>query len=659
MNASTGSAAHQAPTFMRTISNVYKTLTGRYPRLFEQETAKTMERAYEAVLANAEQPCYETVSCATGAGKTKAAEALIAHVAPEPVTFVIKEIREIDTVYRELVEVLPDFVSVAMWDSIHRRGASRSAVTDKEREMGRKIAAQFTAEEAAQADVLITTHDKWKSSVEGSGDVWVTSRNGQPKLVIVDEDPDLERTYLLQPENVSELMSVLSDVTLEEARSYGFCDHHAVVPTLEAVHQRMMAVKKPGARPTLSSTTDLVGPDDLRQVNTITDEELKTRLAVLEPDAFKRLARLERLRDTVRFLQAAAEGRVFYSQDGTPAFHAYALMVPPQPRTIVLDGTADINGLFSVSSHVHVIDTDVTPDYSALELNYVIPPAEFRGKLKPTKAFRARWTAQPLMEWFFQDLLLPNTEAGDKVLVYAKKRLLEFDLQREYDESHSPDPYKIEIEGRTIWFCHFGSGRGSNRWKECNVYFRVGEFYPKKAVTLSKACSIDGGRRLSDHELRDLSSGTTRHELYELARDTHLMVHNKQETARTCIRQLDDHGRCAPAKAFMVDSDLALLSKYLERMYPGAAPYRVVDFRQDTDTGQGTGPQRIMDYLLTTEALLVSFKELAEACGVAMPHVGRFLAKADTKAILGSRGWRYSTLKAETGGGRGKCLTRR
>jgi len=46
------------------------------------------------------------------------------------------------------------------------------------------------------------------------------------------------------------------------------------------------------------------------------------------------------------------------------------------------------------------------------------------------------------MHWF-RSTLLEHTSPGESVLVYAKKRLLEFGLQKDGDESGSP-PYYCE-----------------------------------------------------------------------------------------------------------------------------------------------------------------------------------------------------------------------
>lgn len=643
--------------YLNALLKTYETLTDEHrpPRLFEQGTAEQLYKAYVAATAPRERPFFETVSSATGGGKTKAAEALIALVAPTPVTFVIKEIREIDEVYCDLIRLLPEGVDVAMWDSVHRVGASRSAVREKEFELQRPIAAQFTLEACERSSVLLTTHAAWKRAVDGKSDrEFVLRRNGHDSLVIVDEDPDLERTHVRQPRHIQALIELLSDVELDdEARTYGFSDMNRIVPALRRTLHAMneLKVRRQGAALSLPT---ILRDEDVEFIYQITDEELRTRSAVLHNTPTSRYDALEEARGTVEFLKAASEGRVFYSRDVAPAFYAYSYAMPAQPNTIILDGTADINGMFAASSHVHVLDVDVPPNYEDVKLSYVIPPTQFRRKLKPSGLYKNSWSAEPFVKWFFRDLLIPNTVEGDRVLVYAKQDLLAFNLQAQYDESGSDDPYYIKIEGRQVWFCHFGAGRGSNRWKGCNVCFRLSEFYPKKAVMISKAASMTN-RKLTQSDLNAISPGTSTHDLYVSAVNTHLMVHNKQETARTCIRELDDDGRAAPARVYFVDSDLTLLRQYQNLMYPGSAELQVLDMSGKAKPTADT--QRLLDHLQAAEGgYTVTYRELAAACEIEPKFVARIIQRHWKE--LKAAGYRQSSEKAERGSGRGKCLVR-
>ncbi|MEM1173868.1 MAG: hypothetical protein AAGI27_03560 [Pseudomonadota bacterium] len=639
-------------SFLQIVNDTYRTLTGRPPSLFEQSTADIMGEAYTSVSERIGRPFFETISSATGGGKTKAAEALIKHVMPRPVTFVIKEIVEIDDVYRDLVRILPEGVRVAMMNSVHGPNSKRGLTAEKERMMGRPVAATFKLEEIKSAHVVLTTHEAWRNAVAGKNSrEFLLRRFNQEALVIVDEDPDLEQTFVCQPQDVSDLIEVLSDVVdPDEARSFGFLPTHRLVPVLRSVYDRMERIKIAASKNApLSRDRSMITDDDVTIIEQeINDDDLTNRAMKLGGTNW--VPRVQRARATVEFLRAAGEGRVFYAQDRHPAFHAYSYAVPAQHNTIILDGTADLNGMFAASDHIRVIDDELQPNYSRMAISYVIPPKEFRGKMKPGGLYKNRWSAEPLMKWFMEELLIPNTESGDRVLVYAKQDLLSFDLQRDFDESESRQPYYIEKDGRCIWFCHFGSGRGSNKWKHCNVCFRLSEFYPKKAAAISKAASLMNVE-LSDADLRQMGSGTTKHRLYEVARDTHVMVHNKQETARICIRKLDNDGVCDPARVYFVDSDLELLQEYQARAYPGSNRIEVLDLGGHK---AATQTQTVIDHMLTLHGPVdITARELAESCGVPVDSVKKALQRH--WPVLNGQGWKKSTEKEVRGTGRAAC----
>ena len=115
--------------------------------------------------------------------------------------------------------------------------------------------------------------------------------------------------------------------------------------------------------------------------------------------------------------------------------------------------------------------------------------------------------------------------------------ILDTDLHKRYDESGSEDPYYCVCEGRKVHWCHFGSGRGTNRYKDCTVYFQIRAFYKPKAVIVAQVASHSGERMQSDR-LKNLSSGRTRDPAYLQVRDTLIACDTKQNAARSCIRSV-------------------------------------------------------------------------------------------------------------------------
>jgi hypothetical protein len=217
--------------------------------------------------------------------------------------------------------------------------------------------------------------------------------------------------------------------------------------------------------------------------------------------------------------------------------------------------------------------------------------------------------AHDYLAWFLP-FLLERTGPGEHVLVYCKKRLLEFGVHKatEFDDS------------------------GNRR------------------------------ARYSAADLRRLNSGTIRDTRVQQAQAAHLATTNKQDAARTCIRHLDDDGRAAAADLYMVDCDLAALMQHRDRMFPGAKEYTVLTCGDPEDTAAGSprdgAAARVAHLLLTTNLGRLTVADLTERCGVRVGNYARTLATAEVRDAMSARGWREVTRKFLNLHGRGKVLIR-
>lgn len=656
-------------SYLQSHARAFQQIAGRNPSAFECATGEALWQAYRQIessqyvsnsLSSCEdsRPAFVACSAATGSGKTLGSFALIAHLSPAPCALVIRTVEECDRAFRELELLLPG--KVAVYTSLHKANASPKLLAEKRAELGLTVARQFTEGDFKAAQVVITTHERWKREIESGVDLGVRLHNGSPRaLVVVDEDPSLEKVYVRQPEDVSRLASVLADVTLTgEARDFGFTTAHGAADTLAAIHARMREVKDNASAVRLYPAA-LVTADDLAVLEGITLRDLSARLGYLE--AHLRLEQTDALWSTVEFLKAASQGRVFYSKDHGGAFYAYALMVKPQSRTLLLDGTADLNGLYAIGSQVFVAKS-ARPNYAPAKLHFVNPPRAFVGQMKPDKLLKARRNAEPYVRWFLR-FLLDHTTDGEEVLVYAKERLLSFELHKAPENDHATDPalradpFYSEHFGRRIHWVNFGRGRGSNRWQHCTAYFRLGDFYLKKAVLLSRVGSATG-KVYSKGELRSLSSGRSRDPLLKLASDSHLVTANKQDAARICIRHLADDGTCAPARLYMVDCDKALLSEYRERMFPGSAPFVVLEGAPKATGSRTSGTLRLVDLLLSHDSAVLTAQEIEGHSGIKHNSIDRVLSSPKVAPVVASMGWLKSTRKAVGLPGKGYVLVR-
>jgi hypothetical protein len=86
---------------------------------------------------------------------------------------------------------------------------------------------------------------------------------------------------------------------------------------------------------------------------------------------------------------------------------------------VILDGTADLNGLYAVGQHVSVL-SGVRADYSRVRLHAVEPPKGLRGTMRTSGTLRSAKAVGDYLRWFLP-FLVSRTHEGQHVLVYCKK----------------------------------------------------------------------------------------------------------------------------------------------------------------------------------------------------------------------------------------------
>lgn len=653
-------------------------ILGRHPSAFERATARALWDAYRGMPKDGPTSTFTALSAATGAGKTVSACVLMAYLAATEgasaayVAPTIAVANEALTHLRTLADHLggeirhferrPSLIltkfSVAAWSSVHSDRASAKTLADY-RDQGVIPAQQYSEGQFKTARLVVSTHERWRHEVTSKLDLGVLKCDGKGRsLVVVDEEPTLDRTIVRQPEDVSALASLLADVTLkDEARHYGFTKAHLAAPALASIHDRMRSVKDSDNQSYLRAA-EVVTAADLEALAEVSHQDITERvsaLGVADP-----AAAIDLHSGTLEFLKLASQGRVFFSRRDGSAFYAYGMPVEPQPRHLILDGTADLNGLYAVGTHVSVVSA-FSANYSRVSLFAVQPPRHLRGQMRSSGLLKTYSKALEYMRWFVP-FLLEQTKPGEHVLVYCKKALLAYELQKlpEFDDSGDRQRYVSTKDGRTIHWCNFGRGRGENRWKDCTAYFRLGDFMLKRADVMAKIAASTGEVYSAD-QLRRLNAGTVRDARIEQAQAAHLAVTNKQDAARTKMRSLDDDGFAAECRAYMVDCEMSTLYAYKERMFPGAPEYRVITFGHDAVTEKQPkdgAAARIANILLTTDQRQISVGELCERSGVRPDLSTRTFATAEVQRAVTARGWTVTTRKAIGLPGKGKVLVR-
>jgi hypothetical protein len=268
----------------------------------------------------------------------------------------------------------------------------------------------------------------------------------------------------------------------------------------------------------------------------------------------------EKLLETLDALKCAAKGRVFFGA-WMRDFLAYDAAVAPHPRMIVLDATADILAT-AVGNTIHVVEGVPSPNYRTLTTIFVAPPANMADKFVFGGLFKDRPGAERAFT-FLKDVILEHTKPGSKILVHVKKDFRDL-LSRA--ERH------FELEGRMVDIIHFGTGRGSNRWKDFDVDIRLTDFFPRREVLAAKLGAY--GRTLDQKALNRLSSGNCPDRQLQGLYDAAVLIASKQDTARMRVRQLDGSGTPKhPCLSIRIEPSEVVIRTYADQCQERRSPF--------------------------------------------------------------------------------------
>lgn len=656
MNAATLPINTPKALWLHSLDRAYSAvLTGRSPTKFEVATAEALWRA-TAVFDLATPPRkFQVVSAATGSGKTLGAVALIAHRFPQTATLVVKEMKAAHEHWRQLVDLIGDEDLVAITTGVHRKGGD---VAKYERETGLKVTRQYSDAEVKAAPIVVVCHQKWLNEVNDGADRGVRLCNGvQRDLIVVDEDPTLEVVYVAQPEDVTSLCSLLGEtIASNEGRTWGFSDSHQAMDTLNNIAARMQSIKHHPDTAQLQHAGDIILDDEIDVIAELTKGDVRNRMREARCD----IDRISAMNDVLGFLHAASEGRTFYHRRAKGGqFLAYSWQTGPQPKTLILDGTSDVNYLYRAGTTIELVEDVPKADYRDVKLTYNPLPQELRSLMDPDVIGDRRYN-EPLADWL-RDYVIANTEPGEKVLVYCKLAFVKTGVHRkDNDDPDNKDASYTEWQGRQVWFQSFGAGRGSNVWRECTAYFQLGAFYMPKGVYVARLGSASG-TPLSPDDLKKMSgrdgagSRTEQKRRLNEVRDSLVMADTKQNAARTCIRQLDDQGVAKGARMFFLGMSVAPLLEYVDDLFPG---HRGLELEGDAESVM-TGAQRLVKLLRETDEDVLLSGEIVKSVGMARTHLGQLVKSKDFRHQLRGAGWSYIANRKAVGvSGKGWCLVR-
>lgn len=638
--------------FLRNSYNKYRemqaTLYGRPLTAFARAAGdvifSTAVVAAEDVFISSRDAYVRAVALPTGSGKSTSAYAMIAACAeadPDFSAAYIVPTVKMGLEAQEGIEMLIGEGSTVLWNYCTKhKGRDELEV---ERELGYLPTRVVNKACLPDSRIVILTHNFLEREIQERKDLGCRKYKGKPRsFIFIDEYPSLLEVIDMKPSQVEALCEILA------RKNTG----HPWLPVLASTVNNMNLVMFSEGQ-TYFPTALLTREEGNLLVNG-TSEYL---LQFVEDDLSVELKRkqAEGMKATIDFLIAASKGCSFYSRiDKT--FFAYRLNFElEQPGFILLDATADLSGLVTLHPKVECVDVPQV-DYSQLSVFHMKHPKGFKNVSKVTR--RAE-SGEAYGKWI-KGTVLANTQADDDVLVVTHKRVLNLKFIEESNDPGSP----LDWEGRKVNTQNWGAGIGLNKFKDKTHVFLFGEFYQKRALTISDVHGWSTlplteehlkqaeGRRLGGNEYGPKG-------IYLEPYEGHLLRWSKQLSMRGAARNIDEEGKCMPMKLY-TSMDLNRLLKHFDRLFPGAdVPRPAKESLDPSDivmTSSLSGREGLISILSECKKTVIGADEIERMTGIQPKHLKRELDSYIVFNIANQYGWKLMSARDLGKAGRQKYL---
>ena len=605
-------------------------------RLTTEFYAKTGDGVFDASYLALSDSCkgnkapqrVHVVSAPAGGGKTSFSYAFITALtqhaeanrnAPYGCVFVVDQIKKADEAYRELNELMPG--KVAVWSTEHDRGCrTRTKVPSP--------AAVFTQEELRNYPVIVVTHAFYNGRkgnkarlVKRDGRLWPHDR----QLIIVDERPEEVTVY--------ELTLAQAQAIRDQLQSNR--------PDVNGPMDRLMLLMMPRAISPVSNSIDPLSENfghtpvenDLHWFTT-KEAELIVKQYVTEIPGLDQL---------FGFAKALTLGCAFsVASNQVTYFVGWQSKLMIYPGTVLLDATADIDGVSQICpwrKHTKVPQAN----YGNLEIIHVPQHTKRRLSEYLKTAANQRAYVNHVVDTIRQHMAL-----GERGLVVCKKQLIdndrlpdwpEGDLRREDSDSFT----KRYIDGRRLCVTHWGTGIGSNDWKDADVVFLFDQFFIPRRVSAAHAQGYKG-QRADEGALGAMKTINSKAHAVDLMADGHRLRWTKQLALRGHGRSYDEYGNCGKQR-LVISSDLKGFTADAERLFPGATITLVGDY------GDGARQADQVLKVLSNPELppKLTTKQLSTIIRKPWRSVSTNVLTPEFERSIGSLGWRYVHQKGAAG----------
>ena len=214
--------------------------------------------------------------------------------------------------------------------------------------------------------------------------------------------------------------------------------------------------------------------------------------------------------------------------------------------------------------------------------------------------------------------------------------------ERFEDQAGFNTGYAWNIGGRNLCAVHWGTGIGSNAWRDANVLFLFDEFHLPKRVAVAHVQGLRG-HNVHQGDLPTMKSINSTAPAVEIYRLGHRLRWIKQMALRGAARCYDEHGVCG-AMRLVISCELESFIANVGKLFPGAK-VRI------TGTGEGgTWSEKVIATLNASKAPVVTTSELGKLLHRAWARVRYAVLTADFESAIEAMGWRYVPGKGRGGG---------
>ncbi|ACA20670.1 hypothetical protein M446_6407 [Methylobacterium sp. 4-46] len=474
---------------------------------------------------------YRVVSAPTGSGKSSYAwafvAALIEAVPGSSAVFLCETIHQCEDTYNELLKLVSSD-DLAIWTSAHDLAKPLDTI---ERTHQFTPAARFRTTDLSDRRVIVVTHAFYKGP---RGSLARRYQAEERTLTIIDEKPTEVAIFDID----------VGDVVKVRDWAQATTSIPAAVQACSALQEFLDGVwsqDRPGPR-----TYRPLHLSDLAWFASLEADRLREEHGGREaPDL--------RVASVIGFAQALANGYAFMSRyDGASQggrFVGYKPDMPVRPGTVLLDATSDIDGVAQLVPTQRVMMPSPRLSFENLTVSHLVPPVDVIGpRERVSQIVKTCQRAEPYARWIM-GTIREHTEPGEKVLVVAHKAMLDHAYLPNGKTSFNEDAY--ELDGRKVAFINWGTGIGSNRWKDATSVFLFGEFHLPKRATVGAALGLLNVPAGSCSRLSRMENPNSRDAVFLTLQQGHLLRWEKQLAMRGNARNITSQGVCGLQKLFV------------------------------------------------------------------------------------------------------------